>query len=75
VNPAAHISALFVDNRRAGSLERWRDTANVVATRWRVFLEAEPGGRSWAFAAYVAALDAEEAAAAELAALPSRVAA
>jgi hypothetical protein len=75
VNPAAHISALFADNRRAEALETWRDTANVVATRWRVYLEAEPGGRTWEFAAYVAALDAEEAAAADLAALSSRVAA
>ena len=73
--PAAHSSALFADNRRAGALDRWRDTANLVATRWRAFLEAEPGGRLWAFASYVAALDAEEAAAADLAALSSRVAA
>jgi hypothetical protein len=73
--PAAHSSALFVDNRRTRALEMWRDTADVVATRWRVYLEAESGGRTWAFVSYVAALDAEEAAAAELAALSSRVAA
>jgi hypothetical protein len=75
VIPATHSIALFADKRRTGALERWRDTASVVATRWQVFLEAEPGGRTWAFACYVAALDAEEAAAAELAALSSRVAA
>jgi hypothetical protein len=75
VIPAIRSSTLFADSRRAGALERWRDTADVVATRWRIFLEAEKGGRTWAFASYVAALDAEEAAAADLAALSSRVAA
>lgn len=73
--PAAHSTALFADNRRAEAQARWRLTASVVATRWRVYLEAEPTGRTWAFASYVAALDAEEAAAADLAARSSRVAA
>jgi hypothetical protein len=48
---------------------------SLVATRWPVFLEAEPESRAWAFACYVAALDAEEAAAADMAALSSRIAA
>jgi hypothetical protein len=48
---------------------------SVVAARWRVFLQAGPEDRAWAFASYVAALDAEEAAAAEVAALSSSVAA
>jgi hypothetical protein len=73
--PATHSIALFADKRRVGALERWRDTASLVAIRWRVYLEAEPGGRTWAFACYVAALDAEEAAAADLASLSSRIAA
>jgi hypothetical protein len=56
-------------------LETWREAASVVATRWRLFLDAEPESRAFAFASYVAALDAEEAAAAELAALSSKIAA
>jgi hypothetical protein len=75
VFPAIHSSALFGENRRVRALERWHDTVDLVATRWRAYLDAEPGGRTWAFASYVAALDAEEAAAAELAAPSSRVAA
>jgi hypothetical protein len=69
---AAHSSALFADTRRAGALERWRDSADVVAIRWRDYLAAAPGAGRLAFAIYVAALDAEEAAAADLAALSSR---
>ena len=45
----------------------------MVSQRWAVFLDAEPVTRSWAFASYVAALDAEQAAATELAALPFRM--
>jgi hypothetical protein len=37
---------------------RWRDAANVAAARWEVFLHAEV--RGFAFASYVAALNAEE---------------
>jgi hypothetical protein len=73
VIPATHSSVWTADNRRIEVLETWRDTAYVVGARWRAYLEAGPGGRTWAFAAYVAALDAEEAAAAELAVLSSRV--
>jgi hypothetical protein len=73
VIPATHSSVWSADSRRDGVLETWRDTAHVVDTRWRTYLEAGPGTRVWAFAAYVAALDAEEAAAAELAVLSSRV--
>jgi hypothetical protein len=75
VIPATHSSVWSGDSRRVGVLETWRDTAHVVEARWRAYLEAGPGARTWAFAAYVAALDAEEAAAAELAVLSSRVAA
>jgi hypothetical protein len=66
---------LFDDRSQARALETWRDAASLVATAWRVFLKAEPESRAFAFASYVAALDAEEAAAAELAAPSSSVAA
>ena len=51
-----------------GVRTRWRDAANVAAARWEVFLDAEAEVRGFAFASYVAALDAEEAAATEPAA-------
>jgi hypothetical protein len=53
----------------------WREAADLVSSRWRTYTEAEPVGRAFAFASYLAALDAEEAAAADMAALVSRVAA
>ncbi|HEX3979484.1 MAG TPA: hypothetical protein VHW96_24640 [Solirubrobacteraceae bacterium] len=63
------ISNALAARGRLRSLDVWRDAASLVSTRWQLFLEAESGGRQWAFASYVAALDAEAAAAAELAAL------
>jgi len=54
---------------RVEALEIWRAAAHIVSTRWDRFLQAEPDLRVFAFASYVAALDAEEAAAADLAAL------
>jgi hypothetical protein len=53
------------------ALETWRQAASVVATRWQSFLEAGADTRASAFASYVAALDAEEDAAADLAASTS----
>jgi hypothetical protein len=53
----------------------WRESAELVASRWRTYLDAEPLGRAFAFASYVSALDAEEAAAAHMAALAARAAA
>jgi hypothetical protein len=50
----------------------WRDAAELVSSRWRTYLESEREGRPFAFASYVAALDAEEAAAACIASLSSR---
>jgi hypothetical protein len=47
----------------------WREAAKLVSSRWRTYLEAEPASRAFAFASYLAALDAEEAAAAEIAAM------
>ena len=60
---------------RAQALEVWRDAEQLVATRWHAFLKAEPEARRFAFASYVAALDAEEAAAIELASSALRTAA
>ena len=73
--PAAPSTPLFAGRSRARALETWRDAADLVAIRWRVFLEREPVSRTWAFASYVAALDAEEAAAADMAAVSSSAAA
>jgi hypothetical protein len=53
------------------ALETWREAARAVATRWQSFLEAGAGTRASAFASYVAALDAQENAAADLAAVSS----
>jgi hypothetical protein len=73
--PTTNTTQLFAGRGRVRALEVWRDAASLVATRWQNFLDAEPESRAFAFASYVAALDAEEAAAAEMAALVSSVAA
>jgi hypothetical protein len=65
--PTTHISQAFAARSRAQALETWREAESLVAIRWRLFLDAESGSRATAFASYLAALDAEEAAAAELA--------
>ena len=52
---------------RARALATWRDAALLVQLRWDDFLAADRASRRSAFAAYVAALDAEAAAADELA--------
>ena len=54
----------------AQALDAWREAADLVSVRWATFLEADAETRRWAFASYVAALDAEEAAAHALSALP-----
>jgi hypothetical protein len=46
---------------------RWRDATRVVAMRWDNFLGCEAPLRPLAYTSYLAALDAEEAAAAEVA--------
>jgi hypothetical protein len=51
----------------AGALDTWRDAEVLVQLRWDTFLEADRASRPGAFAAYVAALDAEAEAAGELA--------
>jgi hypothetical protein len=63
------IPPLFPARGRARALEAWREAEDLVKTRWQAFLEADAETRSWAFASYVAALDAEEAAAADMAVL------
>jgi len=51
------------------ALDAWRSASELVRDRWQRFRVADDDHRSAAFAAYVAALDHEEAAAAELALL------
>jgi hypothetical protein len=70
-----HISQVLAERGQAQALDVWREAADLVSTRWELFLEAEAEGRQWAFACYVAALDAEAAAAADLAALATPMAA
>ncbi|HUA07565.1 MAG TPA: hypothetical protein VMB27_26925 [Solirubrobacteraceae bacterium] len=71
----AYHNPLFPRAGEARALEAWRDAERLVASRWQCFLAAEPESRVWAFASYVAALDAEEAAAADLATTSLRFAA
>jgi hypothetical protein len=62
--------ALFPEDLAyAGALQSWRDAEDRVRTRWSQFLAADGEARKFAFAAYVAALDHEAAAASDLAAL------
>ena len=70
-----HITQVRAARDRAEALDAWREAANLVAARWRLFVEAKSDGRRFAFASYVAALDAEEAAATEIAALAAPMAA
>jgi predicted N-acyltransferase len=51
------------------ALEGWRSAAEIAHDRWTQFTVAERATRPFMFAAYLAALDREEAAAAELALL------
>jgi len=52
---------------QARALATWRDAELLVQLRWDDFLVADRASRRGAFAAYVVALDAEAAAAGELA--------
>ena len=70
-----HITQVPATRGQDQALAAWREAATLVAARWQLFMEAESEGRRWAFASYVAALDAEEAAAAEMAALARPMAA
>ena len=64
--------AIYRGRRLTHARQLWRVAARLVAMRWDNFLRAEAETRPFAFAAYVEALDAEEAAAALLAGLLSR---
>lgn len=59
--------ALYGASRLAKAQSVWRDAARLVSIRWEIFLQSEPDTRAFAFSAYVAALDAEEAAATDIA--------
>lgn len=56
----------FARLRRPRPLDLWRDAAARVWSQWDLVLVAPAAGRAAAFAAYLAALDAEAAAADEL---------
>lgn len=51
----------------ARALGAWREAEELVSLRWAAFLQADPQTRQCRFASYVAALDAEQAAAGEIA--------
>jgi len=40
--PMAYSTTLFAGPSQAKAHQDWRDAASLVATRWEVFLEAEP---------------------------------
>lgn len=59
--------------RRFGLAQmRWRAAARVVGLRWEDFLRSDVDSRVFAFASYLAALDTEEAAAAQMSRLLPR---
>jgi hypothetical protein len=58
---------LYQAQLQARALDMWRDAELLVQLRWDDFLAADRASHRDAFAAYVAALDAEAAAAGELA--------
>jgi hypothetical protein len=64
ISPGAPLYEAQLQARR---LATWRDAERLVQLRWDDFLVADRASHRDAFAAYVAALDAEAAAAGELA--------
>ena len=70
-----HIRAVLFMTRNLATrkhreaLEAWRSAADMARDRWLQFTVAERAARPFMYAAYAAALDREEAAAAELALL------
>jgi hypothetical protein len=58
---------LYQAQLQARALNAWRDAELVVWAHWDAFVVADGASRRDAFAAYVAALDAEAAAAGDLA--------
>jgi hypothetical protein len=57
---------LYTTHVHSGALAGWRKAARLVSSRWDCVLIADRDGRADAFVAYVAALDAEAAAADQL---------
>jgi hypothetical protein len=57
---------LYQAQLQALALDMWRDAELLVQARWDDFVVADRASRRDAFAAYMAALDAEAAAADEL---------
>jgi hypothetical protein len=51
------------------ALDSWRDASQAASDKWQLYLMTGSASRASAFGAYVAALDAEEAAADDLARL------
>ena len=64
----------YLAQPQARALDTWRAAARRVQLRWDTFLEADGASRPGAFAAYLAALAAEAAAAGELAGAQSDLA-
>jgi hypothetical protein len=64
IRPGASLSQA---QPRARALDTWRDAELLVQLRWDDFLASDGASRRGAFAAYVAALDGEAAAAGDLA--------
>ena len=67
---SAEVPIGILDDRAqlgARALDAWREAELQVHARWDAFLGADRGSRRAAFAAYLAALDAETAAADALA--------
>ena len=60
-------TAVHQPRRQVRALYAWREAELLVQLRWEDFLEADRVSRPGAFAAYVAALDAEATAAGDLA--------
>jgi hypothetical protein len=61
--------------RYSRALDDWRRAARLVAERWEVYTRARSDSQPLAFAAYMAALDAEAVAADDLAGRSNRMAA
>ena len=56
----------YEEQLRTRALDAWRMASSLVNARWGLYKAAERGARAAAFAAYLAAVDHEADAAAEL---------
>jgi hypothetical protein len=63
------VSSPWTTRRVTRAQQRWRSAAQTVSARWETFVRADDWTRAFAFSSYVTALDAEEAAAADIARL------